>query len=330
MLSWKTDVAVLLIFFARPNTLEKVFEQIKKARPRTLLLWQDGPRQGNDKDLEGIKKCREIVENIDWDCTVYRQYHEENIGCDPSTFMAQKWAFSIVDKCIILEDDQVVADSYFAYCKELLDLYENDNRINHICGYNVVSDVIHCPSDYLFAYTGSGVWASWRRVADGWDDTYVFLHDEYAMKNLEKKYGKRRFRQWYNKACERENIGKAYWESILGFDCLLNNRYAIIPTKNLASNYGLTENSTHSDTEIHLLEKSQQAVFNSPVSELEFPLKHPKYVVPDFEYMDKMDRLMGNGHPWLNLYRRIVYVLKCVRYGETRRITDAIKRRLKR
>ena len=36
---WNIDVAVLCIFFARPEQFEKSFEQVKKARPRVLLLW---------------------------------------------------------------------------------------------------------------------------------------------------------------------------------------------------------------------------------------------------------------------------------------------------
>ena len=328
MQSWKTDVAVLLIFFARPDTFARTFAQVKKARPRTLLLWQDGPRKDNEGDKEGIEACRKIVEEINWDCTVYRNYHEENMGCDPSTFLSHKWAFSIVDKCIVLEDDMVVSASYFQYCKELLDYYEDDTRINHICGFNLLDGEYECPYDYLFSYAGSGAWASWSRVAKGWDETYAFLHDDYAMRNLEKKYGKKKFGQWYKKACERESTGKAFWESILGFDCLLNNRYAIIPTKNLGSNIGATENSTHSNVEVRLLGKTQQRLFHREVHELEFPLKHPKYVVPDYEYMERLDRFTGMGHPWLKLGRKIIYVLKCIRYGETKRFVDAIKRRL--
>ena len=327
MKKWEIDVSVLLIFFARPDTFAQVFERVKQARPKTLLLWQDGPREGNLKDIEGIKKCREIAEDIDWECTVYRQYHDENMGCDPSTFLSHKWAFSIVDKCIVLEDDQIVSSSYFRYCKELLDKYENDNRINHICGYNLLDGSCDCPGDYLFAYAGSGAWASWRRVAEGWDDTYAFLHDSYAMNNLKKKYGKKRFDMWYNKACEREKIGKAYWESILGFDCLLNNRYAIIPKKNLVSNIGATEDSTHSNVEPRLLGKEQQKLFNRSVNELTFPLQHPRYIVPDYDYMDQLDKLMGNGYPLRRAWYKLIYVLKCIRYGETKRLFAAIKRR---
>ena len=65
MKDFKVDVPVLLIFFARPETLEKVFESIREARPSTLLLWQDGPREGREDDVENIQKCREIAENID-------------------------------------------------------------------------------------------------------------------------------------------------------------------------------------------------------------------------------------------------------------------------
>ena len=71
MNKWEIDVAVLCIFFARPEQFEKSFEAVRKARPKVLLLWQDGPREGREDDVENIKKCREIAENIDWECEVY-------------------------------------------------------------------------------------------------------------------------------------------------------------------------------------------------------------------------------------------------------------------
>lgn len=326
MNSWEIDVPVLLIFFARSETFEKVFDAVRKARPSTLLLWQDGPRENHPDDIEGIKKCREIAENIDWDCTVYRQYNEKNYGCDPSTHYAHRWAFSLVEKCIVLEDDFLVSQSFFPYCKELLDKYENDDRINHICGFNLLGTSENCPNDYLFAYNGSGAWASWRRVAKGWDATYSFLHDGYAMENLRKKYGKKYFDMRYKIALRQEETGKAFWESILGFDCLLNNRYAIIPKKNLVSNIGMTQGSTHSHTEVELLPKIQQRIFNNPVNELDFPLIHPKYIVPDFEYMRDIDILMGNGVPFRNLYRKIIYIFKCITHGRINLLLAGIKR----
>ena len=66
------DVPVLILFFNRPQQLSQVFEQVKKARPSRLFLYQDGAR--NEHDLPGIKACREIVSQIDWECEVERFY----------------------------------------------------------------------------------------------------------------------------------------------------------------------------------------------------------------------------------------------------------------
>lgn len=330
MNKWEIDVPVLLIFFARSETFEKVFEQVKKARPSTLLLWQDGPRENRPDDIEGIERCRKIAENIDWDCTVYRNYQEKNLGCDPSTHYAHRWAFETVEKCIVLEDDQMPSLSFFRYCKELLDKYENDERVNHICGYNVLGESKDCPYDYLFSYTGSGAWASWRRVAKGWDMAYSFLDNDYAIKNLRRKYNKKLFNERYERAWKRRKSGVAFWETIMGFDCMLNNRYAIIPKKNLVSNIGMTQGSTHSNAEVKLLSKEQQKIFNGKLNEIDFPLKHPDYVVPDFDYMRDMNVLMGNGTPFRNIFRKVIYIIKCIVYGKGNLLIAGIKRRLNR
>ena len=140
MEKWKNDVAVLCIFFARPEQFRQSFECVRRAKPRVLLLWQDGPREGRQDDIENIQKCREIAENIDWECEVHRNYHDKNMGCDPSTFYSHQWAFSIVDKCIILEDDLVPSQSFFTFCQEMLNKYENDTRVDRICGTNLLGE----------------------------------------------------------------------------------------------------------------------------------------------------------------------------------------------
>ncbi len=324
----KIDVPVLIIFFNRPSTLQKVFDAVKEAAPSTLLLWQDGPREGNDNDVKGIEECRNIVENIDWDCKVYKNYHEKNFGCDPSTFYSHKWAFSLVEKCIILEDDLVPSQSFFPYCKELLDKYEFDERINHICGLNLLDDFEKCPYDYMFSINGTGVWGSWQRVAKGWDETYSFLHDEYAMKNLRRRVGKRFFDTVYKVGLNRESIGKSYWETILGFDCLLNNRLAIVPKKNMVSNIGTTEGSTHSNTKLHLLPKKIVKTFNMKQHEISFPLKHPKYVVPDYDFMDQLWDLMCLGQPSKAMYYRVRHVVMMLLHGEFGMLKDTIRKKL--
>ena len=70
MEDYKIDIPVLLIFFCRDKQFGQVFEEVKKARPSKLYLYQDGARKGNKNDIVGIKKCRDICsdEKINWKC----------------------------------------------------------------------------------------------------------------------------------------------------------------------------------------------------------------------------------------------------------------------
>lgn len=83
----KTDIAVLLLFFTRPDTFGRVFAEVKKARPSRLFLYQDGPR--GEQDMPGIEACRKIADDIDWECEVHRMYQDRNYGCDPSEYISQ-------------------------------------------------------------------------------------------------------------------------------------------------------------------------------------------------------------------------------------------------
>ena len=46
------DISVLLVFFTRHEQFKQVFEQVKKARPSRLFLYQDGPRENRPDDIE--------------------------------------------------------------------------------------------------------------------------------------------------------------------------------------------------------------------------------------------------------------------------------------
>ncbi len=330
MEKWKIDVPVLLIFFARPKELQKVFDSIRQAKPSTLLLWQDGPRENRPDDIENIEKCRKIAENIDWECTVYKNYQEKNLGCDPSTFLSHKWAFSIVDKCIIMEDDRIPDQSFYRFCKELLDYYENDTRISHICGTNLLENYDACDGDYLFASHGSTTWASWRRVAEQWEEDYAFLNNEYAISCLKRDMPKEEFAIAYGNAVRHSKIGKQFWESILGMSCLLNHQVAIIPAKNLVCDIGMSENATHALAEEKYVSKYQRNMFNMKAYEVSFPIKHPKYIVIDRNYEKEINKFSGLGYPFLKLKFTTERAIRYILNGDVKRLVAGFKNRIKR
>ena len=48
--------------------------------------------------------------------------------------------------------------------------------------------------------------------------------------------------------------------------------------------------------------------------EMEFPMKHPRYVISDTEYEKKRARIMAVGHPMVELWRRIESAFLAMRY----------------
>lgn len=314
----KIDIAVLILFFNRPATLERVFEQVRIARPSKLYLFQDGAREGRPDDLINIKKCREIVANIDWECEVHTQYCEKNNGCDPAGYLSRKWMFATEEMGIILEDDIVPSQSFFLFCKELLEKYKDDQRINMICGMNHTGVSEHCPYDYLFSTSGSiWGWATWKRVIDEWTEHIGFVDDEYAVRLFKDLYkGKREVKEYIEKCKECNDSGIAFFEYIQNGNALPQNRLNIVPQKNLISNIGFEGESTHGAANYELLPKGIRQIFNMKTYEYDFPLEHPRYVMEDLVFLKKIKRIMAEGYPLVRFYRRCESVIYRMRAGD--------------
>lgn len=324
------DVAVLILFFNRPKQLKGVFEVVKQARPSHLFLYQDGPR--NERDMTGVTACRQIVsdEQIDWECDVQRLYQTQNYGCDPSNYISQKWSFSMVDKCIVLEDDDIPSLSFFPFCKEMLDRYADDQRIGMITGLNYDEQTLNMPYDYFFATTFSiSGWASWRRVIDQWDEHYTFLDDDFNVQQLNAYIKKRRYQQNFIDFCRyHRKTGKAYYETIFHAAIFFGSMLSIVPRVNMISNAGATEEGVHLSGSNEDLPSAIRHIFEMKRFELEFPLRHPRYVIENVAYKDRMFRIMGWGHPWIKVKRSFEELWINLRRGNFKRITAALKNRI--
>lgn len=332
MFESKIDVAVLILFFNRPALLEKVFEQVKLARPSKLYLFQDGARPNRPDDIENVKKCREIVANIDWKCEVHTNYQEKNNGCDPSEYLAQKWMFETEEMGIVLEDDDVPSQSFFPFCKELLEKYKDDKRINIICGMNNCEISEHCPYDYLFSTSGSITgWASWKRVIDEWSEKIDFIKDEYAVVQFKNRY-KNHFvpQQYIDTYIAHNNSGRAHYESIMSSNALNQSRLNIVPTKNMISNIGNVGESTHGVADITLLPKGIRRIFNMKTYDYDFPLKHPPFVIEDMIFLKKINRIMANGHPFVQLFRKFESMFYRFKVGDFSMLGRVIRRLTKK
>ncbi len=327
----KTDVAVLLLFFTRSDSFQKVFDEVRKARPSKLFLFQDGPR--NEKDVAGIEACRQVAadENIDWECEVHRNYQEQNLGCMTAGYTSHRWAFTLTDKCIVLEDDVVPSQSFIPFCKEMLDRYENDERMTMVSGFNMDEQTKDCPYDYFFtsAFSIWG-WASWRRVVGQWDEHLSFLDDKYNLDQLQNLIKARGYKSDFIKTCRlHRESGCPQFESVFWSFMMLNNGLAIMPSQNLISNVGATEDSAHYSA-LKTLPKAIRRIFLMQRYELNFPLRHPKYVVDNVAYQQRMNLYNGWNHPWVKVGRSFEELFLNLRYGNFSHIAESFVERIRK
>ena len=327
----ENDVAVLVIFFTRAEMLRHTFEAIRKARPSRLFLYQDGPR--NTDDALKVEAARQVVSDtaIDWECDVQRNYHDANDGLWPSTYHAMLWAFSLYDKCIILEEDSTPAPSFIPFCKELLDRYENDLRIGMIAGFNHEE---RTASDYDYLFTTMMPvwgWASWRRVIDGWDSTYSVVDDEYNMRQLEAlSRRKNGWREMPKKMRRHKEQGLTVYETIMWAYLTLNSCLTIVPTRNMIHNSAISTDSVHYKAGLKTLPRRIQRLLTMPACDVQFPLRHPKTVKEDVGYKERVFRIMAWEHPVIKVGRSLEELYRNLRYGNFRNILSAVVRRIGR
>lgn len=331
----RIDVPVALIFFNRPEQFAKVFETVKEAAPSKLFLIQDGARENNANDVENIKKCREVLKGIDWECEINEDFSEENLGCGRRIYTGLSKCFQQVDRLIILEDDCLPSQSFFPFCAELLEKYKNDERVGLITGMNHLNTYDSVESDYFFSEVGSiAGWATWKR---SWESTSFDLNevanDTEAMRLLKmyQTYAHTRNSTYDNVVAKKQildNGGKlTSWSTQFGIMQVLNSKLIIAPKVNLMSNIGLTAESANSVSNIKFVPRGLRPLYQLKLFEMDFPLKHPKYVFNDIEYCHKVDRLM-RPNKFISKYRKVESVFLRLIHGDAKNLIKKLNKKL--
>ena len=295
-----------------------MFEQVKKARPSKLYLSCDGAREGNETDRLKIAECKKIAEDIDWECQVYYNYCDTNLGCGRGPKSGIDFMFQAEEYGIILEDDCIPSVSFFAFCKEILERYKNDERVFCITGINAEKESSDCPDSYFFGYSGTNCgWATWKRNWDKMDYALSFVEDPYTLslmkdknKQLSGKKGIKEIRRMIGtnrRIKSGENI--SYWDVQWQTVRYLNNQLAVIPKQNMITNIGVGADSTHAKEMKEDLSAGEKVgkvsfLFNKRYEVL-FPLKHPVHMIQNVRYDRRVDRFL-----YPNCFVRLVAKLK--------------------
>lgn len=241
--------AVLLVAFNRPDLLAEVIERVRAVRPPRVYLAVDGPRADRPGEAARVAECQTLAGSLDWGCEVHTLFRESNLGCGRGVSGAVTWFFENEERGIILEDDILPEETFFAFASELLDRYENDDRVGVISGTNFVPPQEQAdPSGYRFTRVPIvWGWASWRRV---WQD-YRFDIDGWR-----ERLPSSRARQAMGGTLPAQILWSGNfdmmarhvidtWDLQLVCACMTAGRLSVAPPVNLVENVGFRPDATH-------------------------------------------------------------------------------------
>jgi hypothetical protein len=300
------ETPVLFIIFNRPDTTKIVFEAIRQARPKSLYIAADGPRIDKAGEAEKCAATRAIVENIDWDCQVFRDFSTANLGCKSRVSSAISWFFNNVEHGIILEDDCLPDPSFFSFCETLLEKYKDDEKVMHISGNNFLFNKIRIKDDYYFSRISNiWGWATWRRAWKKYDpdmkDFPEFIKENKIAKIFPDKFIQKKWLELFQPVFDKKIDTWDYqWE----YSILKAGGLCINPRVNLVSNIGFSGTGTHT---------VRQSKFANLKTESLNIIHNPKDILPN-EIADKLimknNFQMNHGNDFKKVIIKVAKFLK--------------------
>ena len=247
--SYICNTPVVFIIFNRPEEAKQTFLAIKKVAPTKLIFISDGARFGVANEQTLVEDCRELSNQVDWDCEVIRIFSNENLGCMRRIVSGLSEVFSFEARAIIIEDDCMPTIDFFKFTEWGLNYYEKDLKVGMISGSNLICHKYQIDFRNGFSnYINIWGWATWSRV---WQVHNPYLTLKEVKLNFKKNIAHLSFNWWerlYWKQLFRFTIySGSTWDFQLQYTFFKQKMTAVYPSKNTVFNIGFSGNGTHTN-----------------------------------------------------------------------------------
>lgn len=309
---------VVFLFFNRPGHARRVFEQIRAARPKRVVLVSDGPRAHVPGEAALVAQLRRDIEAmIDWPAQIDTDYAPENLGCGRRVSSGIERALSRYGRAIIVEDDCLPAPTFFPYCVELLDRYADEPRVTSITGTYFLG---RRDGPYDIGFTHFPCiwgWATWARSWEGYDRELrgwsPDLFDEIAREGSIPSFLPDAWRecfQWITTHLE------STWDVQYWFLQFKKRGLCAFPYRNQVQNIGAGPGSTHTT--------SWRFSFRKLYPFDNVTLRLPPDLSPNLRYERYLQQeFYSNTTTWRNVGWKVLF--KCGQWR--RRLADAFVQR---
>lgn len=238
---------IILFVYNRPWHTIQTIEALKKnilASDSILYVFADAAKK--EKDKEKVNEVRDIIEKLDGFKEINIIAASENIGCADSIIKGIDYVMDQHDRAIIVEDDIVTSPDFLQFMNKSLDIYEKDERIFSISGYNVPMKAADKYKETIFLsyrYSSWG-WATWK---NRWDEA------DWGVKGWEEVLKNRELNKLFRRGGDDlPYILKAQmngtidaWDIRWYYSHFKKNRFTVFPVKSLVENIGFDGSGIH-------------------------------------------------------------------------------------
>jgi len=289
---------LVIIIYNRHKYTYSLIESIKHVKPNNIFVIADGPKRNNVNDKIKCDKTRRIIDKVNWTENITKIYSEINLGLENRIVTGLDFVFSKVDRAIILEDDCIPNRTFFAYCSELLDKYENNLTISHIGGSRFIDTDDTNDSYYFSKYSIEWGWATWKNRwlrYDGEMSDWPLIKKNKNYIDLFNNKKTEKYWNWIFENCYNGNINS--WAYKWKYKNISQNKLSIIPNKNLINNIGIGYNSTNT--------KLKNRYFPQNSFDIKLPLIHPTDIQTNHINDERQEYILYNKSVlWLELFTK--------------------------
>lgn len=296
MYRYKVKNPIALFLFKRKDTVLRIIDQIRRVQPDRIYLLSDQGRSLEEKCR--VQETRDAVEAaIDWPCEVIKLYAEANRGVYENIGLGAKKVFESEERAIFLEDDNYPEITFFQYADEMLERYEDNERVLWVCGTNYLPEYHneHNDSYFFTQHLLPCGWASWRdkylKNYNGELNNLFDYKDAFFKTYNTKALAEQQWASILNEYNRKEQGKKFFsWDYQMLFSIRSKNLLGIAPCVNQIRNIGADNDSTHGGTSLRMI--MTRRFCEIPTKPMEFPLRHPSTIEEDKVFDKKTGKII--------------------------------------
>lgn len=243
---------VIVFSYNRYAEIMQVMEALRHnigAKDTDVFIYSNAPVPEVKGDPEKVKRIRQDLRDFSGG---FHSYHiierQENKGPNENMMYGIQEVLSRYGRAIILEDDILTARNFLSFMNQALEIYEDDDEVFSICGYNPVNLPLDLPGD-TFSYDAfrSWGWATWKNRWKSFD-----IHEDTLSRiDLPKVHsvGLMYISCIRNDIIWRQSAPPRYLDFKLACKQMAEGKTVIYSKKSLCDNIGMTEDSvtSHAD-----------------------------------------------------------------------------------